>query len=65
VRYCHEARKHGSPEDRVIMRGPIHDLYIELLLSIVLAIAETNVECDPMGSLCFLVQFHGRNNLLV
>jgi hypothetical protein len=29
----------------MILRGPIHDLEVELLLSIVLAIAETNVEC--------------------
>jgi hypothetical protein len=67
VRYCHEARKCGSPEDRVILRGPIHDLEVELLLFIVLAIAETKrrVLFDPMGSLCFLVRFHGRNNLLV
>jgi hypothetical protein len=29
----------------MILRGPIHDLKVELLLSVVLAIAETNVEC--------------------
>jgi hypothetical protein len=45
VRYCHEARKHGSSEDRVMLRGPIHDLEVGLLLSAVLAIAETNIEC--------------------
>jgi hypothetical protein len=45
VRYCHEARKRGSPEDRVILRGPVHDLEVELLLSIVFAVAKTNVEC--------------------
>jgi hypothetical protein len=29
----------------VILRGPVHDLEVDLLLSIVLAVAKANVEC--------------------
>jgi hypothetical protein len=69
VGYCHKAQKRGSSEDRVILRGPIHDFEVELLLSIVLAVAETNVECystqwvvcatryDSMeGAICWLIR---------
>jgi hypothetical protein len=45
VRYCHKTRKHGSSEDCVILRGTVHDFEAQLLLSIVLAVAEANVEC--------------------
>jgi hypothetical protein len=45
VGYCHETQKRGSSEDHVILGGPIHDFEVELLLSIVLAVAKTNVEC--------------------
>jgi hypothetical protein len=45
VGYCHKTQKHGSSVDRVILRGPIHEFEVELILFIVLAVAETNVEC--------------------
>jgi hypothetical protein len=28
VGYCHETRKRGSSEDRVILRGTIHDFEV-------------------------------------
>jgi hypothetical protein len=34
-----------SFEDRVILRRPVHNLEVELFLSVVLAIAETNIKC--------------------
>jgi hypothetical protein len=45
VRYCHESQKCGSPEDRVVLGGPVHDFEVEFLSSVVLAITEANVEC--------------------
>jgi hypothetical protein len=45
VRYCHESRKRGSPEDRVILRGPVHDFEVELFSSVVLAITKADIEC--------------------
>jgi hypothetical protein len=46
VRLCHETQKRGSPEDRVVLGGPVHDFKVQLLLSVILAVAEANVECD-------------------
>jgi hypothetical protein len=53
VRYCHEPRKRRSSEDHVILGGPIHYLEVEFLLSIILAVAEINVECySPQWVVC-------------
>jgi hypothetical protein len=70
VRHCHETRKHGSPEDRMILGGPVHDFKVQLLLSVILAVAEANIECystqrvvraseyDSMeGAVCWLEEF--------
>jgi hypothetical protein len=45
VRYYHKAQKCVSPKDHVILRGQVHDLEVELLLSIVLAISKIDTEC--------------------
>jgi hypothetical protein len=37
--------KTRAPEDRVIVRRPVHDFEIELLSSVVMAIAEAKFEC--------------------
>jgi hypothetical protein len=46
VRYCHEARKCGSFEDRVILGWPIHNFKLQLFSPIFQTVAETNVEHD-------------------
>jgi hypothetical protein len=45
VRYCHESRKRGSPEDRITLRWPVHDFEVEFLPSVILPIPEIDVEC--------------------
>jgi hypothetical protein len=46
MRYCHEAQKHESPEDRVVLRWSVHNFEFQLFSPIILAIAKSNVECD-------------------
>jgi hypothetical protein len=45
VRYYHESRKHGSPEDCVVLGGPVHDFEVDFFSSVVLTITKENVEC--------------------
>jgi hypothetical protein len=44
VRYYHESQKRGSPKDRVVSGGLVHDFKVEFLSSVVLAITEANIE---------------------
>jgi hypothetical protein len=45
VRYCHKSRKRGSPEDRVILGGPVHYFEVDFFSSVVLSVTEADVEC--------------------
>jgi hypothetical protein len=42
MRNCHKMRKHGSPEDRVILGGPVHDFEVRCFPFLVLAVTDTS-----------------------
>jgi hypothetical protein len=48
MRYCHETRKHRLPEDRIVLRWPVHDLEFQLFSPIIQTVSKEDIECDTL-----------------